>query len=127
MLLVCMSAALAVMVSVSKSQPGSSVGLPDGYWAFPLAPQGTPPARWSRAEQSLKPEDCGTCHVAQYDEWRTSLHARAFSPGLLGQLLSTDDRGEIEACMNCHAPLFEQKRRFFAALDGDRVAAAELV
>ena len=27
---------------------------------------------------SLKARDCGTCHVEIYQEWQTSLHAKAF-------------------------------------------------
>jgi hypothetical protein len=49
-------------------------------------------------EQSLKPEDCGQCHSDQFEQWRTSLHARAFSPGLVGQLLSLDAASKAARC-----------------------------
>ncbi len=84
------------------------------YWRQPLAPQGAPPAKWTPLEQSLKPEDCGQCHSDQFEQWRTSLHARAFSPGLVGQLLSLDG-SNTEECLQCHAPLAEQRAALEAA------------
>ena len=92
----------------------SGQGLPGDYWKLPLASQGKAPTQWTDIERSLVPEDCGGCHADQYAEWRTSLHAKAFSPGLVGQLL-TFVREEAEGCMNCHAPLAEQKAAFAAA------------
>jgi hypothetical protein len=50
------------------------------FWRAPLASQGKPPTEWSALEQSLAPEDCGQCHGAQLQQWRTSRHALAFSP-----------------------------------------------
>lgn len=88
--------------------------LPKNYWTLPLASQGKAPTHWTDIERSLAPEDCGSCHADQYAEWRTSLHARAFSPGLIGQLLAMN-RTEADGCMNCHAPLAEQKEAFAAA------------
>ncbi|MBI5162770.1 MAG: hypothetical protein HY985_02585 [Magnetospirillum sp.] len=88
--------------------------LPADYWQHPLAAQGAPPSAWSEQERSLKPEDCGVCHADKLEEWRTSLHAKAFSPGLVGQLL-TFDTEEARSCMNCHAPLAEQRQAFEAA------------
>lgn len=84
------------------------------YWHQPLAPQGKPPSSWSELERSLKPEDCGQCHGDKLAEWSSSLHARAFSPGLVGQLLDFDAE-ETQSCMNCHAPLAEQITAFEAA------------
>ena len=93
--------------------------LPDGYWRLPLPSQGSPPEQWSKIERSLRPADCGSCHVERYDEWRLSRHAHAFSPGFVGQVLAIGDAEQIDACMNCHAPLAEQKRQFTAQLRGD--------
>lgn len=91
-----------------------SLHLPDGYWDRPLAPQGEAPASWSDVERSLAPEDCGVCHPDKLEEWQASLHARAFSPGLVGQLLSYT-AGETQACLDCHAPLAEQAAAFETA------------
>jgi hypothetical protein len=89
-------------------------GLPVDYWRLPLAPQGTPPARWSDVERSLSPEHCSQCHAERHAEWRSSIHAAAFSPGLVGQLLGLDD-AEAAQCLQCHAPLDEQRTDFVAA------------
>lgn len=89
--------------------------LPSDHWQQPLKSQGTPPEQWSELEQSLKPEDCGQCHADKYQEWQTSLHGHAFSPGLVGQLLTYDTESAND-CMECHAPLEEQKQAFAAAL-----------
>lgn len=88
--------------------------LPPGYWHQPLPAQGKVPGNRSPVERSLKPEDCGTCHSDKLEEWRTSLHSKAFSPGLVGQLL-TFDAADTAACMQCHAPLAEQRQAFEAA------------
>jgi hypothetical protein len=88
--------------------------LPADHWQRPLAPQGEAPRGWTPRERSLKPEDCGVCHADKLAEWKTSLHAKAFSPGLVGQLL-TYDAEETAACMQCHAPLAEQRQAFEVA------------
>lgn len=84
------------------------------YWRVPLASQGEPPKDWTPLEQSLAPKDCGQCHADKLAEWQTSRHAHAFSPGLVGQLL-TYDAQDTAACMQCHAPLAEQRAVFEAA------------
>lgn len=88
--------------------------LPSRYWHQPLAPQGEAPHDWPPVERSLKPEDCGTCHADKLEEWRSSLHSRAFSAGLVGQLL-TFNAADSAACMQCHAPLAEQVQAFETA------------
>jgi hypothetical protein len=84
------------------------------YWRLPLASQGEPPKLWPIQEQSLAPSDCGQCHAEQYESWRQSRHAQAFSPGVVGQLL-TFDAAATGQCMQCHAPLAEQRAAFEAA------------
>lgn len=80
------------------------------HWATPIPPQGPPPARFTPLEASLAPEACGTCHPAQYADWRTSLHARAMGPGVSGQLVEMleSDPASALGCLRCHAPLAEQ-------------------
>lgn len=109
-----MKGCFAVIVAVIVAAFGVSAraqSLPADYWRHPLATQGAPPRAWSEQERSLKPEDCGLCHADKLAEWKTSLHAKAFSPGLVGQLL-TFDAEETAACMQCHAPLAEQRQAF---------------
>lgn len=80
------------------------------HWRMPLAPQGEPPASFTAVERSLQPADCGTCHPAQYEDWRASIHARSMGPGIVGQLgpLMRRDPAGARACLVCHAPLAEQ-------------------
>ena len=81
------------------------------HWSIPLAAQGTPPASFSTAEASLHPATCGACHPEQFAEWRGSLHAAAYSPGLAGQLIegSLAHPLQVRNCLSCHAPLGEQQ------------------
>lgn len=82
-----------------------------GYWALPVPPQGPPPSGFSAREASLHPEACGACHAVQWAGWRSSLHARATSPGLRGQLVDLwqHDPASGLDCLACHAPLAEQR------------------
>ncbi len=94
---------LAAIVARGEAHPG--------YWALPISPQGAPPERLSEREASLAPEACGQCHPSQFAAWEGSLHARAMSPGLMGQLvdlLEHDPASGLD-CLTCHAPLAEQR------------------
>lgn len=80
------------------------------YWHRPIPLQGPAPASFSDREASLRPEACGSCHEAQYRDWKESLHSRALGPGPWGQIVdlmrNSPDDGVL--CMTCHAPLSEQ-------------------
>ncbi len=80
------------------------------HWRLPVPAQGPVPDGWSEAEASLDPAACAACHPAQYADWKTSLHARAWSPGFAGQLRDGPlaQPAEFGACLTCHAPLSEQ-------------------
>ena len=80
------------------------------YWQRPIAPQGIPPAEYIDAAKSLQPEDCGTCHPAQFAGWTDSLHGAAMGPGVMGQF-PTLHPDEVTECHACHAPLSEQYAR----------------
>ncbi|MBI2879011.1 MAG: redoxin family protein, partial [Candidatus Rokubacteria bacterium] len=83
------------------------------HWQRPIPLQGKPPAGWNPLEASLDPASCGACHPAQLEEWKTSLHAKAMGPGVMGQLVDmyrTDPATAIH-CQSCHAPLTEQLPR----------------
>ena len=82
------------------------------HWPKGTIPlQGESPDGYSDIEQSLHPEDCGTCHVQQYQDWQTSLHSKAMGPGVLGQLVEMvdSDPDTAKVCWLCHAPLAEQQ------------------
>lgn len=80
----------------------------DAHWQRPLAPQGQPPADFSAREASLAPSSCGTCHQTQWRDWQTSLHAQTMQAGVLWQLHLLPP-AESNQCLDCHAPLAEQK------------------
>ena len=81
------------------------------HWKRPVPPQGTAPESWSPLEASLNPEDCGACHPQQLADWKTSLHADAFSPGFAGQLIEGGNARPhaLRGCQRCHTPLEEQQ------------------
>ena len=81
------------------------------HWRQPLPAQGVPPSRFSPLEASLEPASCGTCHPAQYGDWRGSTHAASSGPGVAGQLVEMwgSDPGAASGCYACHAPLAEQR------------------
>lgn len=72
-----------------------------------VEPQGEPPASLPPAASSLSSAQCGRCHAKQLREWKTSLHARTSSPGLLAQLVNAKP-DTVKSCLKCHAPLAEQ-------------------
>ena len=78
------------------------------HWQRPLPAQGTPPAHFSTTEASLAPADCGQCHASQYRDWHTSLHSRTMGNGILWQARALPS-DQVSGCLDCHAPLAEQK------------------
>jgi len=96
----------AVQKKTSVIDP-TDPGLPDGYWDAPAATDGNPPHDWSALEANLHPEACAQCHIEQFNVWKNSLHAHAYSSGLIGQFPGMGHAAGNE-CLECHAPLAEQ-------------------
>jgi hypothetical protein len=90
------------------------------YWERPIPPQGPAPARFDELAASLRPEACGRCHDRQYQDWQTTIHSRAYSPGLSGQLVNLEatDPATVASCQACHTPLSEQIARLRGADGG---------
>ena len=84
-----------------------------GHFTTPVPAQGAAPAGWSELEGRLDPAACGTCHPAQFADWRESWHAGGMGPGLMGQLADWDGSQDktVGQCNRCHAPLAEQYPR----------------
>lgn len=119
--------ALAVMTTVAvlflfylHAKPASSTTFLEKHWQRPIAAQGTPPKSYSDLEASLSPKACGQCHAEQWQDWQQSLHSQTVKAGLLWQfqLMAQSD---ANACLECHAPLAEQKA--LLALEHDWPAA----
>lgn len=63
----------------------------------------TPPAEVG----SLSARACGECHASEYRQWASSRHANAFTNTLFAASFA---RAPQAWCVNCHAPLPEQRR-----------------
>lgn len=55
--------------------------------------------------------ECGHCHVAVYDEWRASTHARSW---IAPDFVAATAGRSVESCLGCHAP-----DSVFGPYDGD--------
>lgn len=71
---------------------------------------------------SLKAESCGTCHREIYDEWKTSIHARAFADPFFQAYWKKDKN--IWVCLNCHTPLENQQPTLIKEIPRGRVEKA---
>lgn len=78
----------------------------------PLAPDAGPTAADSLAifQQAFDdPRECAPCHPNHYEEWRTSMHAYAFTDPIffrlndIGQARSNQQLGQF--CIKCHSPM----------------------
>ncbi len=109
-----MTFACGVLLGASGSGPDlASREFLERHWASPIPPQGKPPERFTPLEASLDPQSCGVCHPGQYADWKTSHHARAMGPGLMGQLvdmIGSDPQSALD-CQRCHSPLSEQQEK----------------
>ncbi|VAW83113.1 hypothetical protein MNBD_GAMMA14-726 [hydrothermal vent metagenome] len=86
------------------------------HWQHPIAAQGAAPPDYSTREASLDASACGVCHSAQYQDWSNSLHSRSVGAGLQWQLQVLPPVQALK-CLNCHAPLAEQKTLLAQKLD----------
>ncbi len=55
---------------------------------------------------SLDARECGKCHQFEYNTWRESVHARAFTNHVFAHAVQRDRDGW---CLNCHTPLWSGK------------------
>ncbi len=76
------------------------------HWKYPIEEQGQAPSNFSPLESVLVPENCGTCHVGQYQGWKRSLHRDSAKEGLAWQLHGLGE-SKSEKCFSCHSPLKE--------------------
>lgn len=93
----------------SDAADSEQAGFTEAYWNYTVATKGDAPHDWSALEKNLKPEACAQCHVEQFNAWKKSLHAHAYSPGMIGQFPGMGHAEGNDACLKCHAPLEEQK------------------
>ena len=72
--------------------------------------------------ESLKAEECGRCHQEIYEEWKTSIHAHAYTDPFFQAYWKKDDN--IWICLNCHTPLENQQPTLIQSIPNDRVEKA---
>ncbi len=90
----------------------------EDYWQRPVPlpahpPEGSGLEEFSSLLDTFSPSACGGCHEKQFEGWRASFHANAYSPGLEGQLLTYRKAGDSQteaSCKTCHTPLSLQQR-----------------
>ena len=101
----------------TKGEPDDPVAaFLERHWKKPLASQGTPPPGYSPLEASLGPQACAECHAEQHRAWSSSLHSRTMGNGILWQARALSP-AEVVRCLDCHAPLAEQKTLLGQALN----------
>lgn len=93
-------------VATARVEPSAAAFL-ESHWRSPVKATGSSAGNPHPSLDDLRPSACGSCHQAQHDDWRASLHSRAMGPGVAGQFKGMDD-AERRDCRRCHAPLDEQ-------------------
>jgi hypothetical protein len=67
---------------------------------------------------SIKAKACGACHQEIYAEWRTTMHAAAYTDPFFQAYWKKDE--QTWSCLTCHTPLENQlKQRITHFSDGD--------
>ncbi|MDE2352304.1 MAG: hypothetical protein KGL66_10455 [Alphaproteobacteria bacterium] len=57
---------------------------------------------------NLRAETCGACHTAVHRDWKTSMHAQAWSDPYFQA--DYKNEGNKQICLNCHTPLDRQQK-----------------
>ena len=70
----------------------------------------------------IRAEDCGVCHREIYEEWKTSIHAKAYVDPFFQAYWRKDN--QIWICLNCHTPLENQQPELIMEIPRNRVEKA---
>lgn len=115
-LLIVIGAAGLVYVYYTQIKPVVIFGLRTDYAhaiPFQKVPEGI---------DSLRAESCGQCHREIYEEWKTSIHARAYEDPFFQAYWNKDKN--IWVCLNCHTPLENQQPTLIKDIPRGRVEQA---
>ncbi|MCP4806078.1 MAG: hypothetical protein GY913_06620 [Proteobacteria bacterium] len=74
-----------------------------------------PPTELASGLASLSAKDCGTCHVAIYDEWSESMMGQAWTDPVFQA--DFQERDELYVCRHCHTPVTEQQPELTVGID----------
>jgi len=72
--------------------------------------------------KSLKAKECGRCHKAIFEEWKSSIHAHAYQDPFFQAYWKKDDNSWV--CLNCHSPLENQQPTLIQEIPRGRVERA---
>ncbi|MBI3812336.1 MAG: hypothetical protein HY283_09070 [Nitrospirae bacterium] len=67
----------------------------------------------------IRAEQCGSCHQAIYEEWKTSYHSKAYVDPFFQAYWRKDQH--IWICLNCHTPMQPQQPWLIKGLEGGKV------
>ena len=67
----------------------------------------------------IRAEQCGACHQAIYEEWKTSYHAQAYVDPFFQAYWKKDEH--IWICLNCHTPMEPQQPWIIKGLKDGKV------
>jgi hypothetical protein len=67
----------------------------------------------------IRAEECGTCHKEIYEEWKTSIHSKAFVDPFFQAYWNKDEH--IWICLNCHSPMQPQQPWLIQGLEDGKV------
>lgn len=114
------SATLTLGVSVPTRTPGVAPDRVAGRdsaharaqpWEHAIPAQKTP-----NGLSTIRASECGKCHVAVYEEWRSTAHALALRDPQFQAEWKKDEH--LWLCLNCHTPLENQQERLVTGLVG---------
>ena len=106
----------AVYLYYTEIKPVVIFGLRSDY-AHPIPFQKIPDGL-----TSLTAESCGQCHREIYEEWKSSIHARAFEDPYFQAYWKKDKK--VWVCLNCHTPLENQQPTIITHIPRGRVEKA---
>ena len=82
------------------------------HWELAIPNQSVP-----EGLQTIRAQECGTCHVEIFKEWEQSIHRVAFQDP---QFQSEWKKDDVYVCLNCHTPLQNQQEFIVTGLiNGD--------
>jgi len=67
----------------------------------------------------IRAEQCGTCHKEIYEEWKTSIHSKAYLDPFFQAYWNKDEH--IWICLNCHSPMQPQQPWVIQGLEDGKV------
>ena len=108
--------AVSVYLFYTELRPTVIFGLRDDY------ARAIPYQKVPAGLNSLKAKECGRCHKAIYEEWKSSIHAHAYQDPFFQAYWKKDDNSWV--CLNCHSPLENQQPTLIQEIPRGRVERA---